>query len=151
MITTAAGLRLKFAGDIEILVDNERTNINEKFTWRGALIQDLPNLAYINGYTTFSWTLGADATAQLWVRLLKTARQKNMTSMVPRLDKSETMNERPYWNLSSTYIQAGQARHMVPKCGDHSPWLPRRVYLKDIWHAKFGDITRGLEFYRIEN
>lgn len=129
MIITAAGLRPKFAGDIEILVDNDRSKMNKKLTWRGALIRELPNLAYINGYTSFSWTLGADATAQLWVRLLKAARHKNMISMVPRLDKSETINERPYWDLSSTYIQAGQARHIVPKCGDHSPWLPRRVYL----------------------
>ena len=38
------------------------------------------------------------ATVQLWVRLLKAASQRNMTSMIPRVYEGETINEGPYWD-----------------------------------------------------
>ena len=112
-------------------------------------MQDLPNLTFIFGYTNASWTLGADATAQLWVRLLKQLKAKGMSSVVPRVNEKEGVAEVPLLNLNSGYIKAAAEAKTLPKGGDRGPWVPRSSYFKDIWFAKFGDISTGLQFNRI--
>jgi hypothetical protein len=102
-------------------------------------------------YTIACWTLGADATAQLWVRLLKSIRAKNMTSMVPRIGEGDDVQAAPLLNLNSSYIKAANEANMLPKGGDRGPWVPRSSYFKDIWHAKFGDIATGLQFHRVSS
>ena len=123
--------------------------MNQKYIWRGALLQDLPNLTFVFGYTNASWTLGADATAQLWIRILKQMKAKGMSSVVPRVDEKAGLLEVPLLNLNSSYIKAAEQERTMPKGGDRGPWIPRNSYLKDIWHAKFGDIQTGLQFYRV--
>jgi cation diffusion facilitator CzcD-associated flavoprotein CzcO len=149
IIITATGLKIQFGGGATISVDNEPYIMNQKHIWRGALLEDLPNLTFIFGYTNASWTLGADATAQLWVRLLKQMKTKGMSSMTPRMNEKDGVMEVPLLNLNSSYIKAAQAANALPKGGDRGPWVPRSSYLRDIWHAKFGDINTGLQFNRI--
>ncbi|KIV79459.1 hypothetical protein PV11_07021 [Exophiala sideris] len=149
IIVTATGLKMQIFGGIKVSVDGEPFNQGKKFIWRGALLQDLPNFTYVFGYTNASWTLGADATALLWVRLLKQMKKQNMTSMVARLDQKEGVVEVPLLNLSSTYIKSAAETGALPKAGDRGPWTPRSAYLWDFWHAKFGDISTGLQFYRV--
>lgn len=151
IIVTATGLRIQFGGAIKITVDNAPFHLNQKYIWRGCQIQDLPNFTYVFGYTNASWTLGADATAQLWVRILKAMKAKGMTSMVPKMNDGEGVLEVPLLNLNSSYIKAAQDDNALPKAGDRGPWVPRSSYFKDIWHANFGDIQTGLQFYRISN
>ncbi|ETI22317.1 hypothetical protein G647_06391 [Cladophialophora carrionii CBS 160.54] len=149
IIITATGLKIQFGGNASVSVDGEPYHMNQKYIWRGALLQDLPNFTFIFGYTNASWTLGADATAQLWVRLLKQMKAKGMSSMVPRLNENDGVMEAPLLNLKSSYIKAAEEANTLPKGGDRGPWVPRSTYLKDIWHAKFGDISTGLQFNRI--
>ena len=140
---------MQFGGGASLSIDNEPFVMNTKYIWRGALLQDLPNFTFIFGYTNASWTLGADATAQLWVRLLKGMKNKGMGSMTPRVGEKEGVVEVPLLNLSSGYIKAAQDSNTLPKGGDRGPWVPRSSYFKDIWHARFGDISTGLQFNRI--
>ena len=48
------------------------------------------------------------------------------------------------FNLSSQYITAVQ--HRLPKYGNTGPWRPRTSPPLDWLHARFGNVTRGLEF-----
>ena len=147
MIVTATGLKLKTAGGARISVDNVPVIVGEKFLWKGVMLQDLPNMATVIGYTNASWTLGADATALLVCRLLKTMTAKGVTSAVPRLEDTEGMKSVPVLNLSSTYVVRGAKD--LPKAGDKAPWLPRSTYFSDLWSAKFGNITDGLHFDKV--
>jgi cation diffusion facilitator CzcD-associated flavoprotein CzcO len=149
VIITATGLKIQFGGGAQVTVDGEPYHMNQKLIWRGALLQDLPNFTFIFGYTNASWTLGADATAQLWVRLLKEMKAKELTSMTPTLQDGEVVNDVALLNLNSTYIKAAQESNTLPKGGDRGPWVPRSSYFKDIWFAKYGDIVTGLQFKRI--
>ena len=108
IIVTATGLKLKILGGTRIAVDNVPVTISEKFLWKGVMLQDLPNMAAVIGYTNTSWTLGADATALLVCRLLKTMTTKGVTSAVPRVE--DTMKSVPALNLSSTYVVRGAKR-----------------------------------------
>jgi len=147
IIITATGLKMQLAGGALLRVDGKEINFADKFLWRGAMLQDLPNAAFVIGYTNASWTLGADATAQLVTRLLKHMDANHISSAVPHLQDSMAMKVLPTLNLNSTYIQ--KAKGVMPKAGDVGPWRPRSNYFSDIWSAKWGDINTGLQYSRV--
>jgi cation diffusion facilitator CzcD-associated flavoprotein CzcO len=148
IIVTATGLKIQLAGGARLSVDGKPINVGEKFMWKGMMLQDLPNTAFVIGYTNASWTLGADATAQHVTRLLKYIDSQGMTSATPRVGKGEKLSVNPVLNLSSTYIE--KAKGLLPKAGDAGPWRPRNNYLTDHWVASHGNLTTGMHFEGIE-
>lgn len=145
LIVTATGLKLQVGGGTSISIDNTPVDIASKFLWRGVMIEDLPNMAAVIGYTNASWTLGADATAQHICRLLKYMQKNGLTSAVPRC-REEGMEVVPVLDLNSTYVERGKGS--LPKAGGRGPWRPRRAYWRDMWEAKFGSF-RGLVFEKV--
>ncbi len=143
IIITATGLKMKFAGGTHITVDDIPIDFSDKYIWKGALIQDVPNTAFLLGYTNASWTLGAEASAQLVCRLIRYMMSKGLATVTPRVKDESKIQPRSMMNLKSTYIMAG--RGVLPKGGDVGPWKPRANYFKDFLNAKFGGFT-GLEF-----
>ncbi|CAM1511916.1 Fc.00g094290.m01.CDS01 [Cosmosporella sp. VM-42] len=143
VIVTATGLKMKFGGGIKISVDDLPVDPTQKFMWKGSLLQDVPNLVFVLGYFNASFTLGADVTAQLFVRLLNMMKDKGASGIVPRLEHPESMKEQPVLPLSSTYVNASAA--YLPKAGEHI-WAPKSNYPADMVKATWGDITTGLEF-----
>ena len=144
IIVTATGLKLQIAGGVRVSIDGEAVNLADKFMWQGVMLQDLPNAAFVMGYTNASWTLGADTTARIVTRLLKYMDRKGMTSAVPRVKDPKSMKELPLLNLTSTYLQ--NAKGIFPKAGDVGPWTPRSNYFTDRWVASLGSLTTGVEF-----
>ncbi|KAF2209947.1 hypothetical protein CERZMDRAFT_46334 [Cercospora zeae-maydis SCOH1-5] len=148
LIVTATGLKLCFAGGMKVSVDGEAFSIPDKFTWKGVMIQDLPNAAFVVGYVDASWTLGADATAQMTTRILNRMRKEGVVEVRPRLSEWDRENVKPanLLRLNSTYVQKG--KDAVPKAGDRGQWLPRSNYFRDIMMAWFGDIKSGAEWVK---
>ncbi|KAH7018625.1 hypothetical protein B0J12DRAFT_775394 [Macrophomina phaseolina] len=144
LIITATGLKMRLGGGIQMLVDGREVQLADKLLWRGALLQDVPNAAFMLGYTNASWTLGADAAAQLVTRVMRRMRAGGATSCVPRVAEGEEVRPRPFLKLNSGYVSRAQER--LPKAGDRGPWAARWSYFLDLWNAKFGDITQGLEY-----
>ena len=146
LIVTATGLKLKIAGGALISIDNNPITISEKFLWKGMMLQDVPNMATVIGYTNASWTLGAETTAHLISRLLQHMKANKSTSATPRLEPhiQNEIKPIPALNLSSTYVLRGAKE--LPRTGDKAPWQPRTSYFWDLWTAKFGTVTDGLEF-----
>lgn len=149
IIVTATGLKILMGGGAKISVDGELVRPGEKFMWKGVMLQDLPNAAFVVGYTNASWTLGADATAQMVTRLLNKMKKENVTSFVPRKEEEEKeVQGKPMLDLTSTYIQAGLGS--LPKSSAQSgQWTARSWYFRDMWEAKMGDVTTGLQVYRV--
>jgi len=145
-IVTATGLKIFLAGGINFTVDGKPITVGEKFMWKGIMLQDLPNVSFVVGYTNASWTLGAEATAQLVVRLMNDMRKKGYVAAVPRLQNPEDMPSTPFLNLNSTYIK--NALSVMPKVGAVGQWKPRVNYFLDLKEAKFGDIVSDLEFFK---
>ncbi|KAL9094569.1 MAG: hypothetical protein Q9165_003128 [Trypethelium subeluteriae] len=148
LIVTATGLKIQLAGGAGVAVDHAPLDLSSKILWKGVMLQDVPNLAFVIGYTNASWTLGADATALLVCRLMKAMRKRGWSSAVPRLQEDgEKMKRLPVLNLNSTYVL--RAMDTMPKAGDHGQWKARDNYFTDLWNAKFGDIETGLEFQKV--
>lgn len=144
IIVTATGLKMQLAGGSRISIDGKPFNFVEKFMWKGIMLQDLPNAAFVIGYTNASWTLGADSTAIHVCRMLKYIDSHGLTSATPRVAKGEKLGVNPVLDLSSTYVQ--KAKGLLPKAGDSGPWKPRSGYLTDNWVASYGNLTTGMQF-----
>ncbi|KAL5043104.1 hypothetical protein BDW71DRAFT_210563 [Aspergillus fruticulosus] len=142
IIVTGTGLKLRCAGGIQLSIDGDPIDISQKLVWRGAMVQDLPNLGFIFGYIDASWTLGADVSATTIVRILHQMKQKGTLSAVPRLENAEAMQQRPLFNILSTYVQ--NASQVFPK-GGVGQWRQNKNYLLDILRASYGDLSSGLE------
>jgi cation diffusion facilitator CzcD-associated flavoprotein CzcO len=143
VIVTATGLKVRLAGGATLDVDGNPVAPADKFMWRGAMLQDVPNAAFVMGYTNASWTLGADATASMVVRLLQTLEQRGSTSAVPRVDNAAALQAAPILNLSSTYLKA--ATGAMPKAASTGVFAARGNYLADDFHARYGSLD-GLEW-----
>ena len=143
VIVTATGLKLKFGGGIQFSQDGKPANLGEKFAWKAAMLQDVPNLIFLTGYETASWTLGADVSAQIFLRVLRELEKRNATVAVPRVAPGVEMEVRQQMRLSSTYIT--NAPGILPKAGS-GQWSPKKNYISDSAGARWGDVTTDLEF-----
>lgn len=143
IIITATGLKLQLAGGAKVSIDGTPYDYPSKYMWKGVMLQDMPNSVTVIGYTNASWTLGADATAEVMVRLIKHMREHNFTSAVPKVQGSK-MKSTPVLNLNSTYVE--KAKGYLPMAGDRGPWRQRQNYLVNYWVAQFGNLTEELEF-----
>ncbi|OTA86580.1 hypothetical protein M434DRAFT_24168 [Hypoxylon sp. CO27-5] len=144
VIVTATGLKMQLGGKIDISVDGGKMEWKDKIVWNGSMIQDVPNLFFVMGYTNIAWTLGADATMFILVRLLKYMGSRGATTATPRVPKDANLNLQKFWQLNSTYSL--EAESQLPKYGDIGPWKPRGNIPADYIHARWGDITTGLQF-----
>ncbi|KAJ4163592.1 hypothetical protein LMH87_005312 [Akanthomyces muscarius] len=142
VIVTATGLGLRFAGGMKISLDGKPFDITQKFIYRAAMLQDLPNLVYVVGYENASWTLGADCAAKVLVRLVSELKAAGKTSGTPRLENPEKMEVRPLLNLGSTYLK--NANSVFPK-GGTGAWAPRTTYLQDLYKATYGNLASEME------
>ncbi|KAI0842810.1 FAD/NAD(P)-binding domain-containing protein [Hypoxylon sp. FL0890] len=142
-IVAATGLLMRFGGDIAISVDGEEMKWEQKLIWNGAMLDGVPNMMFMLGYTNFSWTLGADNSAHILIRLLKLMKSKGFRSATPQRPEDNVETQK-MWRLSSTY--AARAHSQLPRYGMEGPWKPRIHALIDYFSSRWGDITSGLKF-----
>ncbi|KAH6974654.1 monooxygenase flavin-binding family protein-like protein [Ilyonectria sp. MPI-CAGE-AT-0026] len=142
VIVTATGLNVQLFGGANVTVDDQKIDLGSKHIWRGAMVEGLPNVVAMIGYTNASWTLGADANATLFVRIVKQMDIKGAGVVTPTA--TEKMADKPLLNLNSTYLN--RVQKSLPKAGDKGPWRPRNDYWRDVWTSKYGGIEDGLKY-----
>lgn len=141
VIVTATGLKLRFGGGIRFSLDGKPFEAAGRFAWRAAMLQDVPNMLFMTGYENASWTLGADVSVRLFLRIVRTMDKRGAAVAVPRLPRHD-MAERPMMSLTSTYLK--NANEYMPK-GGTGVWSPKSGYFADLADAKWGNICTDLE------
>ncbi|KXJ96210.1 monooxygenase [Microdochium bolleyi] len=145
IIVTATGLHVQLLGGLAPTVDGKPFVIGECYGWRGAMLTGLPNMGAVFGYTTTSWTLGADASVRLLIQVYKHMKQVGATSAVPVLDEAgRAAPSKPVISHSSTYFVLAKDR--LPKVTDQAPYSGRIHAIYDNWMLWFGNVTRGMEY-----
>ncbi|MEP6548198.1 MAG: NAD(P)/FAD-dependent oxidoreductase [Gammaproteobacteria bacterium] len=143
IVVTATGLKLILLGGIEFTVDGERTDVSRCMAYKGAMLSDVPNMAYTFGYTNASWTLKADLTAKYVCRLIRYMDSHALAVATPR--RNPAMTEQPFLDFTSGYVI--RAREILPKQGSLRPWKVYQNYLLDAFTLGLGRIDDGvLEF-----
>ena len=140
IVVTATGLELLFIGGIELFVDGEKVDVSDRLTYKGMMLEGVPNLALAVGYTNASWTLKCDLTCDYVVRLLNQLRAKGLRQATPRNTDAD-VSPAPLLGLSSGYVQRSADR--FPKQGSRIPWQVHQSYLKDYRALKLGAIEDG--------
>ena len=125
IIVTATGLDVQLFGGAAVEVDGEKIDPGKKFTYKALMLDDIPNFAFIIGYSNASWTLKADLVCEYIVRLLDYMDDNSYTKVVPHID-GELLPE-DIMKLSSGYLQ--RAADRMPKAGNRDPWR-----LKQNWY-----------------
>ncbi|MGH8505915.1 MAG: flavin-containing monooxygenase [Stenotrophobium sp.] len=129
IIITATGLQVQVLGGAELSVDKQPRPLSSSMTYKGTMMQDVPNMAWIVGYTNASWTLKADIAAAYICRLLKVMDAKGLSVATPRAPAGEMESDSILSSLSSGYVQRGQSH--LPRQGRNLPWRVLHHYGKD--------------------
>ncbi|MGB3455213.1 MAG: NAD(P)/FAD-dependent oxidoreductase [Litorimonas sp.] len=127
LIVTATGLELNFGTNHPISIDGAVQDPADKFTYRGVMVSDIPNLIAVFGYTNASWTLRADLMSRYFIRLMKHMEERGQTRVVPVAP--EGMERRPILDFQAGYLQ--RVLHKMPSQGDRMPWKNIQDYRHD--------------------
>lgn len=119
VVVTATGLRMLPFGGIELSVDDEPVDLPEHVAFRGMMLSDIPNFAFILGYSNLSWTMKLDMVCTHLCRILSHMDRHGFTSFVPVAD-DPALVRKPLFEMQSGYLQRGV--HAFPTRGGHGPW-----------------------------
>ena len=144
IIVTATGLHLEAMGGAKASVDGEAVNLGDTFTYRGFACSDLPNLAFVFGYTNSSWTLRADLISHYVCRLINYM-DRNGYDIATPVNRDPALKREPFLNLNSGYIMRAMDR--LPKQGDKAPWRNPQSYFRDIRDLRFGRLDDGVMIF----
>lgn len=142
IIVTATGLYFEILNGMTAVVNGKPVDAGSRYTWRGGMLESLPNMGYVLGYVVQSWTPGADAMTRMLVRVIRRMEQKNATKVVPTLERWKGMPARLAVDANSNYFL--KAADRIPKVTGDSPWYGRTHWVRDIWGLWFGSMDDGL-------
>ena len=134
---TATGLNMQLLNGIDITIDNQRLDISERIQYKTMMFSNVPNLIATFGYTTASWTLGADLTSEYACKLINTMDSKGMDYFYPEAGP-DVVGNGDFLDLNSGYIQ--RVADKLPKQGSRDPWINTQNYLKDLFQVRFKSI-----------
>jgi cation diffusion facilitator CzcD-associated flavoprotein CzcO len=138
IVVTATGLDLLFLGGMALTVDGATVDMAQTLTYKGMMLENVPNLAVAVGYTNASWTLKCELTCGWVCRLLNRMRATGMRQCTP-VNADPSVVSQPLLELSSGYVQRSADR--FPKQGSASPWRVHQSYLRDVADIRW----RGLD------
>lgn len=147
IIVTATGLNMQLLNGIDITIDNQKLDISERIQYKTMMFSDVPNLIATFGYTTASWTLGADLTSEYACKLINLMDSKEMDYFYPEAGPDVEGNG-DFLDLNSGYIQ--RVADKLPKQGSRDPWINTQNYLKDLFQVRFKSIEDSdLKFKKV--
>ncbi|WP_183092361.1 flavin-containing monooxygenase [Nocardioides stalactiti] len=129
IIVTATGLDVQMLGGLKLSVDGEARELHDQMTYKAVLVEDIPNLAWIFGYTNAPWTLKSDLAATYLMRLLQHMDDHGYAVATPRDSADSALDIGMVDNLQSGYVQ--RAKDKFPRQGSTYPWKVLMHYGKD--------------------
>ncbi|MEV1023171.1 NAD(P)/FAD-dependent oxidoreductase [Streptomyces sp. NPDC050264] len=130
IVITATGLNVRLLGGMALTVDGSPVDVKNRVLYKAVLLEGVPNMSLVIGYTNASWTLKADLAAAYTARLLAHMRRHGHDIATPLAtggDRSEfsVMGEA----LTSGYI--ARANEVMPRQGTRDPWRLWNNYYRD--------------------
>ncbi|PTR24740.1 cation diffusion facilitator CzcD-associated flavoprotein CzcO [Luteibacter sp. OK325] len=136
IVVSATGFQLQVLGGMTLDVDGIVRDPGELLTYKGVLLDGVPNAAVLFGYINASWTLKVDLAAQYVCRLLQRMDERAVDVVVPRAPPGQVLDVCILDALTSGYVRRGEAT--LPRQGRDAPWrvshryeVDRRVLLED--------------------
>ncbi|MFE6861121.1 flavin-containing monooxygenase [Nocardia sp. NPDC057668] len=137
VIITATGLNLVVFGGVEMVVDGRSVHLPDAMAYKAMMLSDVPNFAFIIGYTNASWTLKADLVCEHVVRLLRHMDANGYAAATPVRDPA--VGTAPFMDFEPGYVR--RVLDTLPKQGDRAPWKLTMNYLSDIPKLRYGRVA----------
>jgi cation diffusion facilitator CzcD-associated flavoprotein CzcO len=133
IIITATGLAVQLLGGATLTMDGEPVDASARCTYKGVMLEGVPNLMWVFGYTNLSWTTKVGLTSSYLVRLVKHMDAAGTTVVVPEGAGDQATDDMfladKAAELSSGYLQRGA--HLLPRQGRGFPWRTVQDYRHD--------------------
>jgi monooxygenase len=148
LIVAATGLVIKLDKGGQFVVDGKTVDLSKTMNYKGAMLSDVPNMAFAFGYTNASWTLKCELTSRYVCRLLNYMDAHGYRQCTPRRSDPD-LTEEPIMSFTSGYVQ--RALPMLPSQGSKRPWKLYQNYLLDLMTMQFGAVNDGSMEFRAAN
>ena len=129
IIVSATGLDLQLMGGLTLSVDGNHVPLAEKMPYKSILVQDVPNYAWIFGYTNAPWTLKCDIGGQYLCRLFDHMEESGFTVATPVDRYGNHTDEGMLDGFAPGYIN--RAKDIMPRQGKQAPWEVTMHYGND--------------------
>ncbi|KAK5992624.1 FAD-containing monooxygenase EthA [Cladobotryum mycophilum] len=142
IIITATGMHLQLFDGLAPKVDGKPLNFGKQYSWRGCLIEGLPNFSFLIGYVTTSWTPGVDSMINMIIRVIKQMELEGAASVIPVIEREKIIPHRSPVRANSNYLV--KALDRLPLATGKAPFYGRQSLLVDTWALFFGSVKDGL-------
>lgn len=140
VVVSATGLHLRALGGIETVVDGEVFHPRDRVVYKSVMLSDVPNFAFVFGYTNASWTLKVDLVNEWVCRTIAYMDRMGYAEAVPRND-DPAMPTRPMLELDAGYVR--RAVDEFPKQGT-GPWSVEMSYDADRRRLRHDPVDDGV-------
>ena len=146
IIVTATGLKLQMLGGADLYVDGQPVDVGSRMTYKAVLLEGVPNMAIMFGYTNASWTLKIDMACQYVLRLLNHMHKESYKTVRPQAESEQERVTRQVVMQPDTVLGAlsagyvSRAKDELPKQGDRYPWHVNNNYVTDRIMLKYRKI-----------
>ena len=145
VIIAATGLDVQIGGGTELFVDGDKVDPATKLTYKGSMLDGVPNMAMVIGYANASWTLKSDLTCGFMARVLNHMRLTG-SERVTAVNRGGETADGNLMGLSSGYITRADDR--LPRQGRSYPWRNYQSYIKDYRALHRSDVVDEVLEYR---
>lgn len=120
IIVTATGLNVSQLGGMSLSVDGEPVRLHERMTYKGVLVEGVPNLGLVFGHANAPWTLKVELAARYLCRLIAHMDRIGASEVRPREETASRTSESILGALASGYVK--RADGALPRQGSRHPW-----------------------------
>jgi monooxygenase len=138
VIVSATGLNLLAFGGLELTVDGQQVELNERLAYKGMMLSGVPNFAFLVGYTNSSWTLKIDLVCEHLCRMLALMDARHQDTAVAVADGQSVGERRPLFDFQAGYVQ--RAADRLPQQGSRGPWTTAMSYRADLARLRRGRV-----------
>jgi cation diffusion facilitator CzcD-associated flavoprotein CzcO len=142
VVVSATGLEVQLLGGARLEVDGAEVALNRRVTYKGVLLEGVPNASVIFGYTNASWTLKVDIACEYTCRLLNHMDRRRYAQVVAHATEADRGGDSVMSALAAGYVQRGNDR--LPRQGTRGPWRVRNDYVRDVPVLRYGPIEDGI-------
>ena len=129
IVITATGLNLQMLGGVRLSIDGQELPVAEQMTYKAALIEDIPNMAWVFGYTNASWTLKSEMVGEYLCRLLTYMDDNDYAVAIPRDTQGVVTADSIFDSMNAGYVK--RAIDVLPRQGAAAPWQVSMSYEQD--------------------
>ena len=129
IVITATGLQLQVLGGTQLTIDRKPCDISQRMTYKGVLLENVPNMAWVFGYTNAPWTLKADLAAAYICRLLNHLKASGLAVAQAADRGNNRQTDSMMGALQSGYV--ARANGILPRQGAALPWQLLNAYELD--------------------